>query len=442
MMRKRLYSSTAQDTPPAPSTTSILAISKASNQPGTAGVKRRPDAKPTTTSNKPLPLEPLVALPRPAAASAHTAPGHVSVPVSAVQAGDPSRAMRQTTLVFQSASDVLKKAEEGKDDVIAVEAPPPCDAPRTARTFSLLSCSTAVHGVASHSIGPLTASSLHIIQKPTLDLHGALPTEYQLLRVSGSQTATRQCYDVSDGVDGSDGARAVMLASILGSDHIHIRFQIADNIVNVFHKFAHDGKLTIRMRSPSIDLAVSQVCPRFIACHSDTHCSQVAPDRLQAFLKTLWEVYKTPNAVTGAPTKGAVELSTSQHDYSLQRRMKLGPDHSLPSSYPPGLESLHIEAQRLLRIPSAAMHLSKLAVLCLSHNLITSVPDHLGAAMPCLRVMSLSHNKLTSIPTGLCLPLLRDLDLSNNEISLLPPEFSAARSLERLVLNSNRILYD
>ena len=122
-----------------------------------------------------------------------------------------------------------------------------------------------------------------------------------------------------------------------------------------------------------------------------------------------------------------------------QRRLELAIDAPLPATFPPLLHALVIADHGLLRIPTAALELRQLTALHLPRNMIRSVPDELGAAMPALRVAVLAHNDLHHFPRGLCLPLMERIDVSHNHIAAVPEQLADAHALESVNVAHNQL---
>lgn len=83
--------------------------------------------------------------------------------------------------------------------------------------------------------------------------------------------------------------------------------------------------------------------------------------------------------------------------------------------------------------------LPKLRELRLVYNHITTIEELYGFSS--LLYLDLSYNKLTieSIQALSALPQLKDLDLSGNELPTLPSSLSNFQSLEKLVLDNNKL---
>ena len=149
------------------------------------------------------------------------------------------------------------------------------------------------------------------------------------------------------------------------------------------------------------------------------------------------------------------------------------------------LRQLHLEQNKLSRIPTEVFQLKQLRILNLSDNQIVRVPKALGkleqldhlildnnrirvlpdafGTMTALNQLQLSNNRLSSLPVSIqdCLvlrklnlsknkfqsfpafltqlPWLSELDLSTNKLKALPTQAGVFRQLSQLVLNQNRL---
>lgn len=280
-----------------------------------------------------------------------------------------------------------RHATHESSTIIAINGPEDDDANEQKWTFSLRMCESALNGT-SGSVGRSSLSSIHIIQRATHDLRGKQAPEYQVLRVT--EKSGQQPY------------------------------AIARNIETVFKSFVRDGKMTIRFRDPSVDLAISKADPL----------------QLQGFLQTLWATHSTPDRLTGVPTKSSLNYGTTDPH---QKSMHISADRQLPSAYPASLESLRINSQRLSRIPTKALELPHLTFLDLSDNFIANLPDNFSLVLPRLKSLVLAKNRLTSLVTILAHASLHKIDVSDNLISEIPVDTNKAFSLQVFIVGGNNI---
>ncbi|XP_075003925.1 toll-like receptor 2 isoform X2 [Calonectris borealis] len=82
------------------------------------------------------------------------------------------------------------------------------------------------------------------------------------------------------------------------------------------------------------------------------------------------------------------------------------------------LEYLNVSGNLITRL-EAASHLSALANLDSSHNLISELPDRFGESLPMLKYFNLSGNKISFLQRGSLPASLIELDISDNAITTI-----------------------
>nr|PNR49691.1 hypothetical protein PHYPA_011587 [Physcomitrium patens] len=83
--------------------------------------------------------------------------------------------------------------------------------------------------------------------------------------------------------------------------------------------------------------------------------------------------------------------------------------------------------------------LSRLAVLAIDHNLLSTIPPEIGL-LTSLRCLSVSHNKLTSVPSDIGnLVSLETLDLSYNCLEEVPSSLGSCTKISEINLTRNRL---
>lgn len=204
-------------------------------------------------------------------------------------------------------------------------------------------------------------------------------------------------------------------------------FRLERNIDRVYAKARGEGKSTIRLKDPEIDLVVSRA----------------DPTALTEFLDALYVVHTDPGAIRGVPSTSAIHLSRSSNAEiarTLQRKLAVDKLRALPDApgeYPPGLEWLVINGHpELTAVPLPVLGLVKLTILDLSGNGLKTA--ELGALKLLVNV-NLSHNALSTWPSGVCTGTVRHLNLSHNAITKIPKRIRWMTNLETLNVSHNEI---
>ena len=242
-------------------------------------------------------------------------------------------------------------------------------------------------------------------------------------------------------------------------------YPLEANMLRVFAKFIGEGKrvrpplftprqhgsppaasrrLTIRLKSPAVDLAVSKG----------------GAAELGAFYQALVRVHREPESVTNAPGTAGLLLTPGSKKVlaeGLQRLLDVGPGRDMPASVPEGarntsaaaglgsplppagLRTVRVVGHQLTEVPGSVARLAMLTSLDLSDNRLTAFPADLSS-LSSLRCILVRGNLLTSI-ASLCTPSLVLLDASHNRIPTLPMRlWKRCTQLETLKLCGNRIV--
>ncbi|KAM8948493.1 LOW QUALITY PROTEIN: leucine-rich repeat protein 1 [Lycaon pictus] len=202
--------------------------------------------------------------------------------------------------------------------------------------------------------------------------------------------------------------------------------QLKENIEQFFTKFVDEGKATVRLKEPPVDICLSKAnsssLKSFLSALRLAHrgCDIEAPLSTFAPVKTSeFEKCKTKMVIT------------SKKDYPLSR------------NFPPSLEHLQTSYCGLIRIDTRMLSLRNLRKLDLSHNHIKKLPATIGDLVH-LQELNLNDNHLESFSVALCQSTLqtslRSLDLSKNKIKALPVQFCQLRELTDLKLDDNELI--
>eukprot|EP00055_Hartaetosiga_balthica_P007287 m.24805 g.24805 ORF g.24805 m.24805 type:complete len:647 (-) comp5698_c0_seq4:87-2027(-) len=181
-------------------------------------------------------------------------------------------------------------------------------------------------------------------------------------------------------------------------------YDVVGNIDRVFAKFRHEGRATIRLLSPKLDIII-------------TH----APSQpLASFLDTLYKIHTDPYSVH-LPNKITISSSvtTSSMAQLHATKMSLYSHNPIPRTFPQQLKSLHIDSHFMFKLPSSITALSNLHTLhCCSCSLKT-LPDL--STMEQLSSVKFDNNSIHKISMSHLPPSLRSLSLANNNSRPPPP---------------------
>nr|XP_033809175.1 leucine-rich repeat protein 1 isoform X2 [Geotrypetes seraphini] len=204
-------------------------------------------------------------------------------------------------------------------------------------------------------------------------------------------------------------------------------FLLKANIEQFFTKFVEEGKATIRLKEPAVDVCLSKASVNalktFLSAAKLAHQSNAA-EKLP--LSTL-----TP-AKASEVTKPKTKLTImSKQDYPLTK------------SFPYSLEQLQVSYCRLARVDMRMLCLKKLRKLDLSHNSIKKLPVTIGDLVH-LQEFILHDNHMEEFPGVLCSSTLQrslqSLDLRQNRLKALPLRFCQFQELVQLKLDDNELM--
>ncbi|XP_003792216.1 leucine-rich repeat protein 1 isoform X1 [Otolemur garnettii] len=219
--------------------------------------------------------------------------------------------------------------------------------------------------------------------------------------------------------------RACLLVSTL-KDRRGTRYKLTENIEQLFTKFVDEGKATVRLKEPPVDICLSKAnsssLKGFLSAVKLAHrgCDVEAPLSLLTPVKTSeFEKFKTKMVIT------------SKKDYPLSK------------NFPYSLEHLQTSYCGLVQVDMRMLCLKNLRKLDLSHNHIKKLPTTIGDLIH-LQELNLSDNHLKSFSVALCHSALqkslRCLDLSKNKIKALPVQFCQLRELTDIKLDDNELI--
>ncbi|KAI5610917.1 leucine-rich repeat protein 1 [Silurus asotus] len=202
---------------------------------------------------------------------------------------------------------------------------------------------------------------------------------------------------------------------------------LKENIEKFFTCFVEEGKATVRLKEPMVDICMSKAdtssLKNFLSAARLAHRGTIR-DGLS--LSTL-----TPVRARDVEKPKKKLIITSKKDYPLT------------SSFPYSLEQLQVSYCKLSRVDMRMLSLKSLRALDLSNNHIKKLPDTIGD-LHFLTELILRNNRLESFSVALCLSSLQKslqhLDLSQNGLKLLPACFCKLREIVSLKLDENELV--
>lgn len=194
------------------------------------------------------------------------------------------------------------------------------------------------------------------------------------------------------------------------------KYNLKDNIQQVFTKFVDEGKATIRVGQPEHDIIIKKA----------------DAVQLRGFLGVLRLALRGEDSVhfSQPPTKVAPPKETmtilKREDYPLR-------------DFPSTVKKLVVAGCRLARIDSRVTALKHLSTLELSNNVLEALPQAL--ARMALSQLILSNNRICNIDgqlfTGKLRETLHVLNLGQNKLSALPSELCHLKCLTTLNVQRN-----
>ncbi|XP_077180295.1 leucine-rich repeat protein 1 isoform X2 [Paroedura picta] len=205
------------------------------------------------------------------------------------------------------------------------------------------------------------------------------------------------------------------------------QYQLKENVEHLFTKFVEEGKATIRLKEPAVDVCLSKA----------------NSSRLKTFLSALKLANSGAHEET-LPLSPLVPPKASEVEKPKTRMSIMSKkEYPLTQSFPYSLEHLQASYCKLARVDMRMLCLKNLRKLDLSHNCITKLPATIGDLV-CLQELNLHNNRLEAFSVALCGSTLRKslqaLDLSQNRIKALPAQFCQLQELTHLRLDDNELV--
>ncbi|KAH9496169.1 Leucine-rich repeat protein 1 [Bulinus truncatus] len=219
-----------------------------------------------------------------------------------------------------------------------------------------------------------------------------------------------------------DGRIYLLLCTSQNRSGTH--YLLEKNVEQIFSKFVHEGKATVRLLSPPDDISFNKVDPNQLSVF-------IKIIKLAAEGKPFSE--KALSTLSPASAKDMAKPITSLHVASPSQ---------YPSCFPKSLQELMVNSCSLKRVSPLITALKNLRVLDLSDNCVSQLPESFSQLIG-LHTLNLSNNKLNVFPPVLCKSDIRKhlvhLDMRHNEIQFLPLDMTKFQKLLTLNLGHNQI---
>ncbi|KAI1895576.1 hypothetical protein AGOR_G00107660 [Albula goreensis] len=205
------------------------------------------------------------------------------------------------------------------------------------------------------------------------------------------------------------------------------KYKLKENIEKFFTWFVEEGKATVRLKEPAVDVCLSKADANSLKNFlSAARLAHRGSDNDTLPLSTL-----TPVRARDVEKPKKKLTIVSKKDYPLT------------SNFPHSLEQLQVSYCKLSRVDMRMLSLKSLRRLDLSNNHIKKLPATIGD-LGCLAELILHNNHLEAFSEALCLSslqrTLQHLDLSQNRLQTLPAQFCQLRELVNLKLDDNKLV--
>ncbi|XP_034289218.1 leucine-rich repeat protein 1 [Pantherophis guttatus] len=205
------------------------------------------------------------------------------------------------------------------------------------------------------------------------------------------------------------------------------KYQLKENIDQLFTKFVDEGKATVRLKEPAVDICLSKA----------------SVSELRTFLYAVKLAHQGTKEETLPLSKLVSPKASEVEKPKTKMTITSKKDYPLTRNFPYSLEYLQASYCKLARIDMRMLCLRSLRKLDLSHNSIKKLPATIGDLV-CLQELNLQDNHLESFNVALCNSTLKkslqSLDLSQNKIKALPAQFCYLQKLIHLKLDDNNLI--
>ncbi|XP_007258954.2 leucine-rich repeat protein 1 [Astyanax mexicanus] len=245
--------------------------------------------------------------------------------------------------------------------------------------------------------------------------------------LKGKGKGTRAVLSIGKHVDKTSKRSNVYLLICTAKDRAGSKYKLKENIEKFFTWFVEEGKATVRLKEPAVDICLSKADANSLKNFlSAARLAHRGSDIDSLPLSTL-----TPVRARDVEKPKKKLTITSKKDYPLT------------SNFPYSLEQLQVSYCKLSRVDMRMLSLKALRRLDLSNNHIKKLPATIGD-LSCLAELVLHNNHLESFSEAMCLSTLQrslqHLDLSQNHLQVLPFQFCHLRELVNLKLDDNKLL--
>ncbi|XP_005072859.1 leucine-rich repeat protein 1 [Mesocricetus auratus] len=222
------------------------------------------------------------------------------------------------------------------------------------------------------------------------------------------------------------GRGACLLVSTM-KDKRGTRYELKENIEQLFTKFVDEGKATVRLKEPPVDICLSKA----------------NPGSLKSLLSAVRMAHR--GCDVSIPLSTPTPVKTSEFEkFKTKMVITSKKDYPLSKNFPYSLEHLQTSHCRLARVDMRMLCLKNLRKLDLSHNCIKKLPATIGD-LTHLQELNLNDNHLESFAVSFCQSTLQktlqSLDLSKNKIKALPVQFCQLQELRNLNLSDNELIH-
>uniref|UniRef100_V9KPS3 Leucine-rich repeat protein 1 n=2 Tax=Callorhinchus milii TaxID=7868 RepID=V9KPS3_CALMI len=210
-------------------------------------------------------------------------------------------------------------------------------------------------------------------------------------------------------------------------DKAGCKYKLKENVEQLFTKFVEEGKTTIRLKEPALDICLSKA----------------DANNLKNFLSALRLAHRGSEIDTILLSNLAPAKTSEVEKPKTKMVITSRKDYPLTTNFPYSLEFLQVSYCKLARVDMRMLCLRKLRKLDLSNNHIRKLPASIGD-LACLSELVLHNNYLETFSVALCNSTLQKslqfLDLSHNRLRALPVQFCQLKELVHLKLDDNELI--